>query len=70
MGGKNDAVSIAKRDNLPSIRYGTEVKSALKSMKVTTLFPWSIISPNVGHALDANDADDGAYDNVSRPTDL
>lgn len=37
-------------------------------MKLTSLFPESIISPKVGQALDANEALVGAYESASRPT--
>jgi|SRR6266851_2010275 len=50
--------------------YGTAVKSAPASMKVTRRFPESIIEPREGQAVLAVTAETGVYDNASNPTAL
>lgn len=45
--------------NIPSMMYGTEVKSALESMKVTNRFPESMRLPRVGQPLASRDAEGG-----------
>ena len=52
------------------MRYGTAVKSAPLSRKVTRRFPESIKVPRVGQSGAATDATGGAYESVSSPASL
>ena len=56
--------------HLPSMRYGTEVKSAVVDRNTTRRFPESMSVPRVGQSLAASDADVGAYASVSSPAAL
>jgi hypothetical protein len=49
--------------------YGTDVKSALKSMKTTRRVPALIIDPSVGHASFVMFALGGEYAILSKPTE-
>lgn len=52
---------------IPSTIYGTEVKSALKSMNVTRRVPLSMRDPRVGHWLADRFEEGGEYESESTP---